>query len=114
MARSSECKEQYAQKVLDTADIVREAMFRQLTPRLLLKPLATLILRGQFASRVGDIRATAKSTISFFQYGNSVRQKRRYVISLGRNFENHSATEASVNTARNQTAIQSRAKDVAG
>jgi hypothetical protein len=27
MARSLECKEQYAQKVLDTADIVREAMF---------------------------------------------------------------------------------------
>jgi hypothetical protein len=25
MARSSECKEQYAQKTLDTADIVREA-----------------------------------------------------------------------------------------
>jgi hypothetical protein len=29
MARSSECKEQYAQKVLDTADIVRDAMLRQ-------------------------------------------------------------------------------------
>src|SRR5438046_180114 len=29
MARSSECKEQCAQKVLDTADIVREAMLRQ-------------------------------------------------------------------------------------
>jgi len=28
MARSSECKEQYAQKVLDTADIVREAWFQ--------------------------------------------------------------------------------------
>jgi hypothetical protein len=27
MARSSECREQYAQKVLDTADIVREAIF---------------------------------------------------------------------------------------
>jgi hypothetical protein len=31
MARSSECTEQYAQKVLDTADIVRDAMFRQLS-----------------------------------------------------------------------------------
>jgi hypothetical protein len=30
MARSSECKEQYAQKVLDTADIVREAICRQI------------------------------------------------------------------------------------
>jgi len=30
MARSSECTEQYAQKVFDTADIVREAMFQQL------------------------------------------------------------------------------------
>ncbi|MDT7814200.1 MAG: hypothetical protein QOJ42_4116 [Acidobacteriaceae bacterium] len=32
MARSSECKEQYAQKTLDTSDIVREAIFRQLSP----------------------------------------------------------------------------------
>src|ERR1700736_3251458 len=30
MARSSECTEQYAQKTLDTADIVREACSRQL------------------------------------------------------------------------------------
>ena len=30
MARSSECTEQYAQKVIDTADIVREAIFHQL------------------------------------------------------------------------------------
>ena len=29
MALSSECTEKYAQKVLDTADIVREAIFRQ-------------------------------------------------------------------------------------
>jgi hypothetical protein len=28
MARSSECTEQHAQKVIDTADIVREAIFR--------------------------------------------------------------------------------------
>jgi hypothetical protein len=27
MARSSECTEQYAQKVLDTADFVRDALF---------------------------------------------------------------------------------------
>jgi hypothetical protein len=31
MARSSERTEQYAQKVIDSADIVREAIFRQLT-----------------------------------------------------------------------------------
>jgi hypothetical protein len=31
MARSSECTEQYAQKVLDTADFVRDACSRQLT-----------------------------------------------------------------------------------
>jgi hypothetical protein len=37
MARSSECKEQYAQKVLDTADIVRDAWFRKLS-RLLSRP----------------------------------------------------------------------------
>ena len=30
MARSSECTEQYAQKVFDNADIVRDGMFRQL------------------------------------------------------------------------------------
>ena len=30
MARSSECTEQYAQKVFDSADIVRDAMFQQL------------------------------------------------------------------------------------
>jgi hypothetical protein len=29
MARSSECTEQYALRVLDTADIVRDAMLRQ-------------------------------------------------------------------------------------
>jgi hypothetical protein len=32
MARSSECTEQYAQKVIDSADIVRDAIFRQLNP----------------------------------------------------------------------------------
>jgi hypothetical protein len=30
MAPSSECTEQYTQKVFDTADIVRDARFRQL------------------------------------------------------------------------------------
>src|ERR1017187_6319229 len=30
MAHSSECRDRYAQKVLDTADIVRQAIFRQL------------------------------------------------------------------------------------
>jgi hypothetical protein len=30
MARSSECTDRYAQKVLDTADIVREAIYQQL------------------------------------------------------------------------------------
>ena len=30
MAHSSECTDQYAQKALDGADIVRDAMFRQL------------------------------------------------------------------------------------
>jgi hypothetical protein len=30
MARSSECTDRYAQKVLDTADIVREAIYRQM------------------------------------------------------------------------------------
>ena len=34
MARASECTEQYAQKVLDTADIVREAMLRQASARM--------------------------------------------------------------------------------
>ena len=34
MARSSECTEQYAQKVLDTADIVRDAIYQQLPPRV--------------------------------------------------------------------------------
>jgi len=29
MARSSECTDKYAQKMLDTADIVREAMLQQ-------------------------------------------------------------------------------------
>jgi hypothetical protein len=29
MARSSECTDQYARKVLDTADIVREAILQQ-------------------------------------------------------------------------------------
>jgi uncharacterized membrane protein len=32
MARSWECRDQLAQKVIDTADVVREAIFRQLCP----------------------------------------------------------------------------------
>jgi hypothetical protein len=40
MARSWECTEQYAQKVLDTAGIVRDAMFRQ-------KQMSILTGRGQ-------------------------------------------------------------------
>ena len=32
MAHFSKCTEQYAQKVFDSADIVRDAIFRQLTP----------------------------------------------------------------------------------
>jgi len=36
MARSSECTEQYAQKVFDSADIVRDAMLRQLRLSLVL------------------------------------------------------------------------------
>ena len=35
MARSSECTEQYAQKVFDSADIVREGIYRQQSARLL-------------------------------------------------------------------------------
>jgi hypothetical protein len=45
MARSSECTDQYAQKVLDTADIVREAMFQQVTVWLALWPLASTALQ---------------------------------------------------------------------
>jgi hypothetical protein len=33
MARSSDCTEQYAQKVIDSAGIVRDAWFRQLSLR---------------------------------------------------------------------------------
>jgi hypothetical protein len=33
MARSSECRDQFAQKAFDTADVVREAMLRQLMSR---------------------------------------------------------------------------------
>jgi hypothetical protein len=32
MARSSECTEQYAQKVFDSAGIVRDAILQQLSP----------------------------------------------------------------------------------
>ena len=35
MARSSECTEQYAQKVIDSAGIVRDAWLQQLTSGLL-------------------------------------------------------------------------------
>jgi len=35
MALSSECTDEYAPKVLDTADIVRDAIFHQLPSRLL-------------------------------------------------------------------------------
>ena len=34
MARSSECTERYAQNLIDNADIVREAIFRQVTDLL--------------------------------------------------------------------------------
>jgi hypothetical protein len=33
MARSSECTEQYAQKVFDSADIVRDGMLQQLAKK---------------------------------------------------------------------------------
>jgi len=39
MAHSSECTDQYAQKALDGADIVRDAMFRQLWNRLHCNPM---------------------------------------------------------------------------
>jgi hypothetical protein len=49
MARSWECRDHYAQKVFDTADIVREAIFQQLGPSfenattvLILKPQSAL------------------------------------------------------------------------
>jgi len=34
MARSSACTEQHAQKVIDTADIVRDAIFHQLVSEI--------------------------------------------------------------------------------
>jgi hypothetical protein len=39
MAHSSECRDRYAQNSLDTADIVREAIFRQLTVEVRLQRL---------------------------------------------------------------------------
>jgi len=47
MARSSECTEQYAQKVLDTADIVREAILRQLPLRALLGKASNSVQFGK-------------------------------------------------------------------
>jgi hypothetical protein len=44
MARSSECTDSYAQKVLDTADIVREAMFQQLSFQGTAKPMTSIDL----------------------------------------------------------------------
>jgi hypothetical protein len=42
MARSSECTDQYARKVLDTADIVRDAIFHQPTSNFLITPFFLL------------------------------------------------------------------------
>src|SRR5271167_4629819 len=42
MARSSECTEQYAQKVFDNAGVVREAMSQQLARRAYVSRLACL------------------------------------------------------------------------
>ncbi len=42
MALFSECTDRYAQKLLDTADIVREAMFQQLTWRVSVSGLPTI------------------------------------------------------------------------
>jgi len=42
MALFSECTDRYAQKMLDTADIVREAMFRQLTSTTRIQRLPNL------------------------------------------------------------------------
>lgn len=50
-------------------------MFRQLASRLLPEALATLILGGQFAMRVWDVRAATKSAVPLFQDGNGVRHK---------------------------------------
>ena len=40
MALFSECTDRYAQKLLDTADIVREAIYRQLTHTFSICPLS--------------------------------------------------------------------------
>jgi hypothetical protein len=47
MARSSECTEQYAQEVFDSADIVRDAMFRAKrgTPYGPFPTLTTLVIK---------------------------------------------------------------------
>ena len=58
MARSSECTEQYAQKVFDSADIVRDGMLRQLSahlvpPRLTVRPPLVGLLKVRH-SHFGD------------------------------------------------------------
>src|ERR1700722_18171438 len=48
MARSSECTDSYAQKVLDAADIVRDAMLRQLRGRMLFRGPQTYPMKHSF------------------------------------------------------------------
>jgi hypothetical protein len=50
MALFSECTDRYAQKLLDTADIVREAMFRQLCSFLALFHAASGLFKGSSSS----------------------------------------------------------------
>jgi hypothetical protein len=49
MARSSECTKQYAQKVFDTADIVRDAILQQAQGEHFIARLAALIFLLQIA-----------------------------------------------------------------
>jgi hypothetical protein len=54
MARSSECTEQYAQKVFDSADIVRDACLHQLSQYLIAFPgiMASWCASGELPSRL--------------------------------------------------------------
>src|SRR6202140_5742392 len=93
MAHSSECRDSYARKMLDTADIVRDAMFQQSSP----EAMCSLVRRpGCELSRPGlevaqPLEALTAYTLRMTQYGCSMylptsqRKKLVYMFAETRN-----------------------------
>jgi hypothetical protein len=84
MARSSECTEQYAQKVFDSAGIVREAIFRQLPQHcatMIGMPSALAFSVLGFSVGVGLIALSGILVISW-RHSKGRRERRIMIVLL--------------------------------